>query len=151
MENKRFKLTFDIFGFLLFVLLMIPTVVWSVVPALKDILRTESSTPLIDTAAAAVQVLAIIAICLPFGKSIKKFKFGSVSSVITIIFAVLYYIAWMCYYLTIIHPIVLVSLAVLPCIALLAHSIGKRNVPAMILIVIFAAIHLSSTVINFVM
>ena len=59
---KKYKLGFDIWGLLLFLIVMIPNFVWFAVPAPNDVLRIESVTETVDTIGSICQVLMIIAI-----------------------------------------------------------------------------------------
>ena len=41
---KKYKMGFDIWALVLFVVIMIPNIIWFAIPAPNDILRTESIT-----------------------------------------------------------------------------------------------------------
>ena len=64
MKLKNYKLGFDIWGLLLFLIIMIPNFIWFVVPAPNDVLRTDSVTEQIDSIASICQVLMVIALCI---------------------------------------------------------------------------------------
>ena len=57
---KKYKFGFNIYGLLLFLIIMIPNFIWFAVPAPNDVLRTESVTEVIDTIASVCQVLMVI-------------------------------------------------------------------------------------------
>ena len=61
---KKYRLGFDISGFVLFLIVMIPNLIWFAVPAPNDVLRTNSTTEAIDTVASVCQVLMIAALCM---------------------------------------------------------------------------------------
>ena len=61
---KKYKLGFDIWGALLFLIIMVPNFIWFVVPAPNDILRVDSITKTLDTVASVCQVLMIIVLCI---------------------------------------------------------------------------------------
>ncbi len=48
---KKYRLRFDIWGLLLFLIIMAPNFIWFAVPAPNDVLRTDSVTETLDTAA----------------------------------------------------------------------------------------------------
>ncbi len=48
---KRYKLCFEIWGLLLFFIIMIPNFIWFAIPAPNDILRAKSITEMVDTVA----------------------------------------------------------------------------------------------------
>jgi hypothetical protein len=45
---KPYRFGFDIWGLLLFLLVMLPNFIWFAVPAPNDVLRAESVTPITD-------------------------------------------------------------------------------------------------------
>ncbi len=61
---KRYKLSFEIWGLLLFLIVMIPNFIWFAIPAPNDILRAESITEMVDTVASVCQILMIVSICI---------------------------------------------------------------------------------------
>ena len=52
---KKYRLGFDIWALVLFLSVMIPTIIWTFVPAPNDILRAESTTPVLDIAACLIR------------------------------------------------------------------------------------------------
>ena len=64
MVLKEYKFGFNIYGLLLFLIIMIPNFIWFAAPAPNDVLRTESVTEVIDTIASVCQVLMVIALCI---------------------------------------------------------------------------------------
>ena len=61
---KNYKVGFDIWGALLFLIIMIPNFIWFAVPAPNDKLRTDSITQILDTVASVCQVLIIVLLCI---------------------------------------------------------------------------------------
>jgi len=45
---NKYKISFDIWALLLFLIIMIPNFIWLAIPAPNDILRTDSITKTID-------------------------------------------------------------------------------------------------------
>lgn len=64
MRLKKYKLSFDVWGLLLFLIIMIPNFIWLSVPAPNDVLRADSVTEVVDTIASICQVLMIIVLCM---------------------------------------------------------------------------------------
>ena len=77
MKNVKF----NIYGVLLFMLIMIPNFIWFMVKAPNDILRIESITPTIDLIASIFQIIMIICFC--FSKD-KNNKIG-ISSLVSLV------------------------------------------------------------------
>ncbi len=69
---KKYKLSFEICGVLLFLIVMIPNFIWFAIPAPNDILRAKSITETVDTVASVCQILMIAAICIFRNKESKK-------------------------------------------------------------------------------
>ena len=64
MVLKEYKFGFNIYGLLLFLIIMIPNLIRLAARASNDVLRTESVTEVIDTIASVCQVLMVIALCI---------------------------------------------------------------------------------------
>ena len=64
LKLKKYTFGFDVWGLLLFIIVMIPNFIWSAVPAPNDILRSGSITEAIDMLASVCQVLMIAALCV---------------------------------------------------------------------------------------
>ena len=62
---KKYRMGFDVWGLIVFLIIMIPNFIWFAVPAPNDILRTESVTVAIDTIGSICQVLMIFALIFP--------------------------------------------------------------------------------------
>ena len=60
----KYRFGFDVWGLVLFFIIMIPNFIWFAVPAENDVLRTESITPVIDMIASIAQVTMIITLCI---------------------------------------------------------------------------------------
>ena len=146
---RKYKIGFDIWGLVLFLIIMIPNFVWFGVPAPNDILRSESVTETLDTVASIFQMLLVGALCViinvtsekPMNKNIFKF---------IILFVGIYFIGWIAYYLGIVNPFVVLDLCVAPCIAFILFSIARKNAIALLSAIIFMICHILYGVINFV-
>ena len=81
---KKYKLGFDIWGALLFLIIMVPNFIWFVVPAPNDILRADSITKTLDTVASVCQVLMIIVLCILINRERKKQKYSPLVIIVII-------------------------------------------------------------------
>ena len=72
---KKYRIRFDIFGLLLFLLIMIPNFIWFAVPAPNDVLRAESFTPIIDGIGSVSQVVFIATLCILKKKTLIRLGF----------------------------------------------------------------------------
>ena len=71
---KEYRIGFNIWGVVLFIVIMIPNFVWFVVPAPNDILRTESSTEVLDVITSICQVIMIVLLCMIISKRSERIK-----------------------------------------------------------------------------
>lgn len=146
---KHYRFGFDLWALFLFLAVMIPTIIWAFVPAPNDILRTESSTPTIDTIASILQFIAITCLCVVINKDAGKIWLSplvilSASSVL------IYYASWVIYYCGISAPWIILLMTIPPCLALILYSVDRKNLPATILAIGFAISHLVFAIVNFI-
>lgn len=146
---KKYKIGFDIWGLLLFLVIMIPNFIWFAVPAPNDILRIDSITKEVDTVGSVSQVLMIILLCILINKEQKETK-RSQWIIAVIISCLIYFVSWLLYYCGITNAFVILGLTIPPCLAFLFFSIARKNMIAIIPILVFAICHLIYATVNFV-
>lgn len=146
---KKYKLGFDVRGFVLFLIIMIPNFIWFAVPAPKDILRGISSTQGIDTIGSICQVVMIICLCILINKNPNPFHITSLITA-TVICCVLYFLSWIFYYVGRTNPLVILGLILPPCLAFLCYSIDRKNMVAIVPTVIFTICHLVYGIVNYI-
>lgn len=146
MKNYRFG--FDGWGLALFLVVMLPNLLWFAVPAPNDVLRRESVTGGLDAAASAAQVLFAAALCLVVNRERQELRMtpcivGCESCVL------LYYAGWAAYYAGAVGPLVILLLTVPPCAAFLLFAVDRRNFVALVPAGVFAFCHVIHSVVNF--
>ncbi|RKI23958.1 hypothetical protein D7V82_16150 [bacterium 1xD8-6] len=146
---KRYKLSFEICGLLLFLIVMIPNFIWFAIPAPNDILRTKSITETVDTVASVCQILMIVAICIFRNRESKKLCITPHIIMVAICY-LLYVASWIAYYNGMANVIVILGLTIPPCLAFLFFAIDRKNGIALIPISIFTICHLVYGVVNFI-
>ena len=146
---KRYKLSFEIWGLLLFLIIMIPNFIWFAIPAPNDILRAKSITEMVDTVASVCQILMIVAICIIRNRESKKL---CISPFIIMAAAcyLLYVASWIAYYSGMTNVVVILGLTIPPCLAFLFFAIDRKNGIALIPISIFTICHLVYGALNFI-
>ena len=147
---KKYRLSFDPWGLLVFLLIMLPNFIWFAVPATNDVLRQESVTPVLDTVASVCQVLFVAALCGIVNRererlSLTPLVWGCLAC------GLLYALGWGLYYLGIVHPAVILLLTIPPCLMFLLFAIDRKNFVAVAPIVVFTACHLLYGMINFIL
>ena len=146
---KKYTMGFDIWGAVLFLIIMIPNFIWFLVPAPYDILRTDSITGTLDKVASVCQILMIALLCIVINKEQKKTK-HSLWIIAVIISCLLYFISWGLYYGGFTNMLVVLGLTISPCLAFLSFAIYKKNMIAVIPTLVFAICHLIYGIVNFV-
>ena len=148
-QLKNYKLSFDIWGLLLFLIIMIPNFIWFSIPAPNDVLRADSITDVVDTIASICQVLMIIALCIFVNK--RSYKFRMTPLIIAVVICcLLYFASWIGYYLGMVNTVIILGLTVPPCLTFMFYAIDRRNMIAVIPISIFTLCHLIYGVANFI-
>lgn len=147
--SKKYKLSFEISGLLLFLIVMIPNFIWFAVPAPNDILRTESITQTVDTIASVCQILMIAAICIFRNRRSKKLCITPLIIMAAVCY-LLYAASWIGYYNGMVNVIVILGLTIPPCFSFLFFAIDRKNGIALIPISIFTVCHLIYGIVNFI-
>lgn len=147
---NKYRLGFNVGGVILFLIIMIPNFIWFVAPAPHDILRSDSTTTLLDSIASVCQVLMIMVLCLVKSKECPRFKLKSPFIILTLINCLMYFGMWGLYYLGITFPYIIIGLCLFPCLAFILYAIDRRNLIAAILAGLFTICHLAYGIINFI-
>ena len=147
---KKYRIGFDIWGALLFLVIMLPNFIWFAVPAPNDILRTDSITKALDTIASVCQVLMAVFLCIFINKEREKTKFSRFI-IAVMISCFLYYVSWGLYYGGITNSFVILGLTVPPCLAFFFFALDRKNMIAVIPIFVFTVCHLIYGIANYIM
>ena len=148
MKLKDYKFGFDIAAAVLFLIIMLPNIIWFFVPAPHDILRNASPTEILDIFATIFQVFTLATLCAIKNTTAKKLRL-SPFVIIAAASCLAYYVAWIMYYCGIANGGVFVCLCIFPCCAFLLYAIDRKNFTAIIPITVFTVLHFTSTAINF--
>lgn len=146
----KYKFEFDILGLVLFLTVMIPTIIWAFVPAPNDILRMESATPVVDTIASVLQIMAVASLCFMSNKDADKLHLTPMV-ILAAICVLVYYAGWGLYYCGICSLWVIILMTIPPCLALVLYAADRKNLPAALLSTGFAVCHLLFAILNFSM
>jgi hypothetical protein len=145
---EKYRFGFDIWGLLLFLLIMFPNFIWFAVPAPNDVLRMDSTTPIIDTIASVCQVLMVACLCFIINKDRNKLRFSPWVIAATICVPV-YYIGWALYYTGIANDSIIFMLTIPPCLAFILFATDRKNPPAVLFAIGFALCHFSFAIVNY--
>ena len=147
----QFRLGVDLWALGLFVLLMIPNVIWWCWSPGYDILRNvESKTVAMDVFAYIFQAVSIAVLVFVVRREQARIKPDEMFFMFTVLSLFLYYAAWVFYFCAYVNVAVIIFLAVFPCTALGCFAALRKNWIALLPVVLFFAWHLASTLINYV-
>lgn len=146
MAMKKYRFGLDRRGLMLFLLLMLPNILWALLAGEGDLLMRPSVTPGLDMAASVCQALTVAGMLCLLRRDVPPGK-----PLVPLLLMAAYLLMWALYGLGAAHPAVLLGLAVFPCAAIIAHLVGRRNMVALIPAALFAVGHTLSTLINFIL
>lgn len=147
--KKNYKLRFDIWGLVLFLIIMLPNFIWFAIPAPNDILRTDSVTPTMDAIGSFCQIFFVIALCILERKNTPKIQVNPLI-IMVIVSVLLYFTGWIFYYIGVTNPLIILLLTLPPCSAFIFLAIDRKNGIALIPAICFAICHITYAVINYI-
>lgn len=147
---KKYRISFNIGGLAVFLVIMLPNFIWFAMPAPNDILRADSATKIVDAVASICQALFVAALCMIRNKECEKIRITPFirTAVCCVVF---YYIGWIFYYLGFANFLIILSLIIFPCFTFLFFAIDRKNFIAIILIAVFTVCHLVYGSVNFIL
>lgn len=146
---KKYKLGFDAWGLMLFLVIMIPNFIWFAAPAPNDILRADSVTGVFDTIASVCQVVMVAVLCVLINRERKKLRFTP-PIIAVMICCLLYFASWVFYYNGVVNTAVILGLTLPPCLAFLFFALDRKNYIAVLPAVCFMVCHFIYGIVNFV-
>lgn len=146
---KHYTFGFSFKGFLAFMLVMIPNIIWMAAGPVNDILAgNNAENPMLALVLNGSQWFMAALLILLKNKAENREK-----SVVLFLAAALclggYYVLWICYFAGIINPWFLVSMAVLPSMYFIFVECWMKNYIAIIPSVIFGITHTVITCSNY--
>lgn len=147
---KKYRFGFDVSGFVIFLIVMIPNFIWFSVPAPNDILRNESVTAIVDTIGSICQAFFIGSLCVIQNKERNKLRFSPLI-IFSIICIIIYFVGWVLYYNGITNTLVLLFLTLPPCLVFIFFALDRKNIIAVVPAVCFTICHLIYGIVNFIL
>ena len=146
---KKYKLEPDIGGICLFLIIMIPNLIWFSFPAPNDLLRTSPAKAAWDTISSVCQIWMLITLCAFKNQEVGRLRFtGRMAAVAAC--CSLYFICWMIYYSGIVSAPILLGLSMTPCLAFMLFAIERKNDLAVIPTAAFTIFHLMGGISRFI-
>lgn len=137
---KQYKFGFDFPALVLFLLIMTPNFIWFAIPAPNDVLRTASSSAVLDMLSSICQVLMVAALCLLVNRERERLH-PTPLIVWAAVCCLLYFVNWAVYYAGLVNAVVLLGLTLLPCGAFLLFAADRRNMIAAGFASLFTLLH----------
>ncbi len=147
--KDKYRFGFEPWGLVLFLLIMLPNIIWFILPAPNDILRAESVTPIVDSVGMVCQVAMVAALCVVLNVNYKK-RGMTILLGACLLSAAVYFVCWVLYYLGMVGAPVVLGLTLPPCLAFIFFALDRKNYIALIPAVLFTVCHLIYGVVNFI-
>ena len=148
-HNLRYRFGFDVWGLLLFLLVMLPNFIWFAVPAPNDVLRADSVTPVVDVIASICQVLTVACLCFLINEERSRLRFSPLV-IAAVVCVSVYYLGWALYYSGIANSWIILLLTIPPCLSFILFAADRKNLPAVLFAMVFAVCHCIFGVANFI-
>lgn len=148
---KKYKFEFSFQGFLAFVLVMLPNIVWKVIPPANQLLQqTNTDYLLLDVLLNVSQCMMIVLLIFCVSRYEQDAYEKSVYLKWSFVFLAGYYICWVLYYLGVATAWLMLGMAFFPAAFLLLWELKMHNYPALIPSLIFAVTHIGITAFSYV-
>ena len=149
---KKYKIGFSIKGFVAFLCVMIPNIIWAVLPPTNDILAgNNADNPIFDVLLNICRFLIFALLVLLINKTEKENRTSKALLCLSVFCLLGYFVSWVLYYLGNTNPWLLVlGLAASPSLYFIFIGLWLKNYPVILPSFIFAIIHIAITYANFV-
>lgn len=144
---RQYRMGFDFWALVLFLLIMLPTWLWLVVPAPNDVLRSESVTPFLDGIGTFCQMFFLFLLCAFLNQGRRGLMPG-VLLFLCIGCVLVYFSGWALYYSGQAGEFTILLLTLPPCLAFLFYALHQKCFAALIPIGIFTVCHMVSAYLN---
>ncbi len=145
---KTHTMGFEPWGLALFASVMLPNLLWMLLPAPDDVLRNPSVTPVVDGLGSFFQMVMVFCLCAIRRTDAMPVRLSPV--LLAVVGCVgLYWAAWGCYYAGFTHAAILLAMALLPCAAFLGFLAERRNLIGLAPAVGFTVCHVIFAVANY--
>ena len=145
---KEYKIKFSIKGFLAFVLIMIPNIIWMIIPPSNDFLASNSSDIVVLNVLMTISQWIMIALLMILVRKTEVSSSSHIYKLICIVCLGIYYISWVFYYMNIMNQIMFLGMAVIPCSFFIIFIIWQKIYLVLVPAIIFAVLHIGITFSN---
>lgn len=138
LENYKFGV--DFWAIVLFALVMLPNIVYWCIPEFNSL----DGNGALDAAATVFQVFGVAFLFFVVQKNRRQKFFFDTLFMTASLTLLLYYAAWVLYFCGIVNRMILIFLAVTPCVALILFALERRNWFAVVPLAVFSVLHFFS-------
>lgn len=138
---KKYRVGFEAWAAVLFVLIMLPNVIWYALPERPfSLLSIQNPLPAVDAVSSTARVLMVACLCFLKNRDIQPLRLGPL--ILACALCVLaYYVMWALYFAGVTPALAVCGLCVFPCAAFVLFSIGRKNFPALAFALVFTVCH----------
>jgi len=144
---KNYRLGFEFCGFILTIAILLPTLIWTTVPAPHDVLRSAVTTTPLGIAAIVLRSLTMLASMFVVNRESGE-PYFNVEALLIFSFGAIYYAGWFLYYAGLACVVALVFIAVAPVVMFVSLAVDRKNMFSLTLSIAFAALHLVCIIIG---
>ena len=148
---NTYRIGFSIKGFVAFILVMIPNLIWMIAPPSNNPISINSVIyPLFDIIVVISQAIMITLLIILIPRKNRSCKRIKIYFKLAIFCLLVYYIMWIMYYTAMISPWILVGMAMFPSIYFIFIELWLCNYIAIIPSLIFGIMHIAITFSNYI-
>jgi len=141
----NYAIQFSLMGLILYVLQLLPNIIWLLAPPANNVL-TKNSSPypimnIMEQVFGIATVAILILIVNKTGERNSNFFLG-----LAILFLAGYYVAWVFYYMGVVSPwLLIIGIAAMPPLYFFFAGLWLENYVALVLCIIFGIVHIAIT------
>lgn len=148
MKNYRFG--FSLKGFIGFMLVMIPNIIWMIAPPRNNPIAENSALyPIFNIVVSVSQAIMIAMLIILVSKESRNEKNKKLYIGVASFCLAGYYVLWIAYYVGVVYPWMVVCMAVFPSMYFIAIELLFKNYIAIIPSVVFGITHIVITCSNY--
>ena len=146
---NNYEMGFSIYGIIIYLLLMLPNIVWQIFPPINNLLLIDTvSYPILDIFEWIFRILIILFLIFLINKDKTKNKTSYIG--VAIAFLAIYYITWLLYYFGIVNPwIIILGMGITPVFYFSFAGLWLRNYLLLIPSLIFGIVHMIISILSY--
>ena len=148
---KKYKAGFSLEGLLGSLLVILPNIIWAIVPPANDVLSENSvEIPALDLIMNVCRIALITLLIVVVNKTEGESRGERRFLVPAALSLLAYYVSWVMFYAGVTNPwLFILGLATAPSLFFILLALGLSNKPALVPGAVFAVLHIAVTAIGF--